>query len=1293
MTEAASPSPAAPSVLRVAVYRRLRWLWPLLARRAVRVGLRFLGWAAFAALLLLAILVSLLRYAILPQIGEYKAEIEAAASRVVGQQVDIGHIAARWQGLNPDLVLDDVRLLDAGGEPSFTLARVESVLSWQSLWRGRPVLALLAVEGPVLNMRRDEAGQITVAGLPAAAEGDSGFADWVLAQKRIRVSDATIVWDDQLRGAPPLVLEDIQFALDNRGRRHRFGLSAAPPAALADRLDLRGEIVGDTGDALATLAGKFFLQLDYADLAGWRAWLDYPVDLPQGRGALRVWGDFADAGGDLTADLALEEVRLRLQADLPELALDSLRGRLAGRYRPGEWSVRGDKLELLTRQGVRIAPTDFNLVWRQEPGSDRINGDASASILDLGALAALAGYLPLDEGSRKLLRQHQPRGRIAELRASWGSENEALKRYALKADFSGLGILPAGHLPGGSGFNGHIDLSEKGGEAVLDNGRSTLSLPAVFPEPEMAFDSLRAKARWRVGDGGVEIRLPHLEFAGPDAAGEARGSYRYNGDGPGVIDVQATLARAEGRAVWRYMPHVINADVRDWLRQGIVAGRASNARLILKGNLADFPFRDGKSGQFTITARASGVRLDYADGWPPIDGIEADMQFGAGMKIAARSGRILGASLSDVSAVIPDFEVAEAMLLVRGAAAGPTGEFLNFIQRSPLTERLGYFIEDMQAKGNGRLDLELDLPLQRIDETRLRGRYRFQDNELQVLAALPPLTQVSGALDITESSLAAQSISGRAFGGPLKVRIRQVDDTTAIQADGTADIADVARHFAWPLLDRLSGSTPWRAEIGVGPRQTAVRVTSNLLGIASPLPAPLNKAATTPLPLRIEQGAVEGGREQIRISLGTLARAILVRHDGVLERGALALGEAEFRLPDKGIAIRVAAPRLDADAWRAVLPENGGVGGPEIEQIVVTTPLLHLQGRDYHRVNLGLRPADAGWRLAIDSDEAAGTLFWRGGDGGWLEGRLRRLILGQAGEGQAGEGQATAEPLDALPGMSLLVEDFRLGERSLGRLEIEATNAVGAWRLARLNLQNPDGALTGKGVWTIAGSQQTQLEFDLKARDVGKLLTRFGYVDAVRHGSAALSGALQWRGALNDIHYPSLSGQLRVHAEKGQFNKLEPGVGKLLGLISLQSLPRRLSLDFRDIFSEGFAFDSIDSRLAIDQGIMRTTGPLRIAGPAAQIEIEGVTDLRQETQDLHVVVRPEVGALAAVGAGALVNPVVGVGVLVANTVLKRPLSQLFSYRYHVTGSWSDPQVVKTGQSEEHKHDFEAGAHP
>ncbi len=1263
--------------LRVALYHRLHWLWPLLAGRAIRV----LGWGLFAAWLTFVVLLLALRYTVLPRIGDYQVAIEQAATRAVGQAVRIGRVEARWQGLNPDLVLSDVVIADRQGAPAFSLARVEGVLSWQTLWRLRPTLALLAFDGPVLHVRRDANGKITVAGVDAEGETDPAFAEWVLEQKRIRIRDATIVWDDRLRKAPPLILEDLQFALDNSGRRHRFGLSAAPPDELAARVDIRGEVKGDLGEALAHLSGRIFVELNYADLAGWRAWVDYPVDLPQGRGALRIWGDLDDGAGKLTADVALEELRIRLGRKLPELELASMRGRLEGRYQADAWAVAGYQVELQTQDGIRVAPTDFKVDWRQDPASATVNGNSSASFLDLAALGRLASYLPLDAQSRDLLVRHQPQGQIAELKASWSLQGETLKRYSLKAGFHNMGIEAVGIFPGAGGVSGMIDLTEKGGELKLDSGVSSLSLPAIFPEPDIALDALKVKASWKNSVQGTDIKLDKLEFAGPDATGSAQGTYRYSGEGPGEIDLTASVDRGEGTAVWRYMPHAVNAAARNWIRRGIVGGRGYDGKLILKGNLRDFPFRDGQGGKFIVTAKATGARVDYADGWPVIDDIDADMSFDTGMRIKASHGRILGASLADVKVDIPDFESHEEMLLVRGTALGPTSEFFRFIEQSPVAEQIDRFTDGMKAVGNGSLNLELDIPLRHALDTRVRGDYHFHNNQLQPLAGLPPLTQVNGRLSITENSVAARDIAGRVFGGPLKVQVKSAGDKVGVVATGTASIGEVSQYFGWPLINHLSGNAGWKADIAIRRRNADVVVESDLLGISSPLPEPLNKNATMPLPLRIERTVPDAQREQYRITLGKVAQGLIVRKGESWERGVFAIGDGEPRLPEKGLAVRVAASRIDADAWKNFLPEGaaGGADGSGLALNVVTlkTPQLYLFDRDYSQVDVALRPRDGGWQIGLNTREAVGDVFWKSAGEGWVEGNFKRLVVRPAAEAAA---DGASSLINTLPGMSLSVDDFYLGEKALGRLEVKARNDKGAWHLDNLNLENPDGALKGKAVWNNTGFNQTRLDFELTAKDMGKLLDRLGYADAVRRGKAKMTGDLKWNGPLTDIHYPSLSGQLNVEAEKGQFNKLEPGVGKLLGLISLQSLPRRLTLDFRDIFSDGLAFDSIEGKLSVSKGVMRTVDPLRIYGPSAQIEMQGETDLKAETQDMQVVVRPELGGLAAVGAAALVNPVVGAAALVANTVLQKPLNRLFSYRYHVTGTWADPLVDKAGES-------------
>ena len=555
-----------PDGARARLYHRLHRLLPSIefvrVRPALRRAGRLLGWAAVLLYFGFVALVLALRYSILPNIEQYRPGIEQLSSRALGLQVNIGRIDASWLGLSPDLTLSNVQISDAEGRPALAFSRIEAVLSWWSVPKATLKLRLLRIDEPVLHLRRDAEGRLFIAGIPLADsnENDGQVSDWVRAQRRIRINGATVVWEDEKRKAAPLILEDLNFALDNDGRRHRFGLTALPPPELASRIDLRGEFLGRDLQNLESWSGNAFASLEYIDLAALRMWLDYPLALPSGRGAVHGWLTFANGRlREMTADVALHKVDARLASHLPPLALDYMRGRLTTRFTETGFEVRGQHVELSgheqgqhDRAGAAvIPPTDFSVSW-QPVGDGVVSGSAAASRLDFSALRTLAAYLPLDANSRQLLEAHAPEGVVDKLSLSWKGNAERLQAYGLKANFSGLGMRAQGYFPGFSGLVGRLEADQNGGTVSLDCAESSLDLPSVFPESRIGLDSLNARVKWLVEPSGVRVELSRAEFASPDAAGSAQGTYRSQPDGPGVIDLTAALTRGDARAVSGY---------------------------------------------------------------------------------------------------------------------------------------------------------------------------------------------------------------------------------------------------------------------------------------------------------------------------------------------------------------------------------------------------------------------------------------------------------------------------------------------------------------------------------------------------------------------------------------------------------------------------------------------------------------------------------------------------------------------------------------------------------------------
>lgn len=1293
--------------------------WLKCLGRFVLIGLTA-GYFAFALLILA------LRYAVLPQIENFRPNIEQLLSESINRPVSIRGIDAYWVGLRPALSLGGFEVRDQHQRSALMLDRVEAELAWDSLLFMQLRLARLEILGPNLVLRRDPDGKLFVAGLEidTAPTGDRGFPDWLLAQHRVIVRDASVSWIDERRGAAPLTLKRLNFELDNNGRRHRFGFTAEPPADLAARLDIRGDFKGRTIDSPDTWQGDAYAELDYADLGAWRQWIDYPLELPQGHGALRLW--LGAAQGQLkavTADVRLANVRLRLRPDLPELDLLKLDGRLFGR-RIGlgiEAGLRG--MSLAMRDGLAIKSTDLKVAWQPGEKKRPAQGSASANNLDLGALVQLAGYLPIEPTLGARIATQSPTGVISNLDLSWVGDGESLQRWNLKGKFDRLGLSAFENRPGLAGFSGRIEGNSEGGHLALDSQHAWLDLPAVFSEPRIELDQLTAEIDWRhdpKDQRGLEVFLRQAQFQNRDASGDASGRWRALAQGPGEIDLSARVTRARGDAVWRYLPKVIGQNTRNWVRDAIVDGEATEASLVLSGDLRNFPFRDRKEGRFAIKSKAHGVVLKYAESWPRIENIDGDLLFEAAhMVVNAKSGQTAGVGLREVRAEIPDIERMDEILNIKGKAHGATANFLNFIEASPVGEQIDHFTEDMRAEGNGELSLALTLPLRRLTQTRVNGTYRFDGNRLTVDPDLPPLGEVRGQVNFSADHLEAKGVRAMLLGAPMTADIRTLGDgNVQVNAAGDFTVAALRRQFDLPLFDHLSGGAKWTGTVRVRKKTAEVGITSNLVGLSSSLPPPFNKTAGDALALRFERkpptpagrkvGA--GGtaaavappgvpRDQLGLTLGTVLRLQLERrHDvrpAAITRGLLLLGGADGNLPERGIQVAAKLPRADVDFWRRNLKANAnGATAPDTAAKSPALPAIRfdlradeflLFGKTLRETRISGTRQDDLTRFEFKSRDLTGNFEWNETGAGKLSGKIAQLAINEAATAPAELNARASEVGNTMPALDLKIDRLQLKGHEFGSVALAAENREGIWH-ATIDLHNDDSTLKGDASWRPdageAARAETRLDFRLDAKSIEKLLGRLGYPEAVRRGTAKLSGQLAWQGSPFSIDYPSLGGTMTVDAMNGQFNKLEPGVGRLLGILSLQSLPRRITLDFRDIFSEGFAFSRISGQLSVAKGLMKTR-ELEVNGPSARVLMSGEVNLVNETQNLMVRVQPAVGETLAVGA-MIANPLYGAVAWAAQKLFKDPLDRAFAFEYAVTGSWSDPKVDKIERNREPK---------
>ncbi|MEO8565410.1 MAG: YhdP family protein, partial [Betaproteobacteria bacterium] len=1245
------------------------------------------------AVVAVCLILLVVRFVIFPRVEDNRDAVAHLLAAQIGQPVEIGSLATGWDGWNPRLDIGNLRITEPGaGVASVMLPDMRLTVAWDSLLFFELRLKQLSIDEPRLIVRRDATGMLHVAGMTldlTEKPGEQGIVEWVLRQPRIVIRDAFIAWRDELRGAPQLTLEHVVLRLENRAGRHRFGLTGAPPASLAAPLDVRGDFTSGSLADWRAASGRFYARLDYADVGAWGAWLPPGLPISEGKGAVRMWLEItAGQPRDLVADVILTGVEGKLASDLPQLALARLEGRVGWHDEPSRREVYARQLAFAAPGAPHFDPTDFQLAMRYDAGRP-IDGNASFTRVELAPLRQLVPYLPLPTRWRDDLARFAPRGTLDAVALHWTGDIAAPSAFDASANFAGLGFAQEGAAPGVTGLSGSIAATDHDGAIKLDSRALAVHWPHLFSQT-LALDTAKGQLRWRKSTEGYSVQVEQLALANADAAGVVNGEYRTLADGPGVVDGSAQFSRLDAAQLHRYVPLAAGAGVRDWIRTSLLAGGSNDARLKVSGNLADFPFADGKKGQFTATAKAQAVTLDYATHWPRLTNLDGEIKVdGARISVDGRSGRAFNAAISRIQVEIADMRIAHPALHIEGEVSGPAADFLRFIAESPVDEWLDHTTRGAEASGDGKLALKLELPIGNHDGDQIAGDFTFSGNRLKLGAGIPALSQLNGKLAFTRREIHSTGLTAEILGGPARLTISGAVGGMRVDAQGSADVGLLRAQYPQQVLAaRLTGTTDWQLALNVAPDRSNWMLDTTLKGVAVDLPVPAAKPPTEAMPLRIERRQTEAATDLLLFTYGRLGRLTVQRRltasGPVAERALLALGKAAGAPDRRGLWIRGDVERLDLDGWLALreqLDASVDTGPLPLSGLDVGVGALDVFGRRLNDLRVGANRGSNEWQLDLRGRELEGTARWEPASpaqpNGRIVARLQRLTPPTAASEHAAASATSPSEVNSWPEIDLSAETLRLKERDLGRLELSAQPRGADWRIDSLRLINEDGRLEANGWWRGGGgNEQTTLDADLDVHDAGRYLARFALPDAVRDGATRIRGQVSWAGGPQDFDYPTLNGKLRLETGRGQFTKLDPGLGKLLGVLSLQSLKRRLTFDFQDLFAEGFAFDEITGDVRIQNGVMKSDN-LKIVGPSARVAIQGETDIARETQHLSVRVQPTLSAGVSVGAAALLlaNPVIGAAVyagsLLAQKAMQDPIEQMFSFGYAVTGSWSD----------------------
>ena len=1251
--------------------------------------------AAGVVVILLAVAIGALRIAAM-QLPSYQAQIERALGEALGLDLGFERMDVRFGLRRPELTFHAATVAaPSEGEPFLSAARAAVVLDAWALLRREVRAKRLTLDGTALTLLRRDDGRLALERAPEG-DGTSSLAEWLPLELEIAVRDSAVRYLDPARGVD-WSFEDVELDLGRGGGTIELDARAKPPAAVASRLE-----VAVQGDFRRGGGWRVFGRAQQADLATIRAALPNLPGWPiRGGGDFSIWLEWRDGAlvrGMLDAALAgIEWADARgARYDRAALAAEWTRTHAGWRLALNDVAIERDG---------RAWPADADLVLDVAADADGWSAvSVQSSFLRIDDLAPVIAAFDV-EGWAAVWLELEPRGDFTELDASW-RRGPSVPSYSVSARFDRLGLEPSGGRPGFDGLSGEVRADAASGRLELETRSAELDWPALF-RSTLEIDELTGLLVWREGADAVRLVGDDLVLATPDVRTRSSLEITFPVDGGSpTLDLAAHAEAFRAVAASRYLPaRKMPRRAVEWLDGAIRGGRVVGADLEFVGPLAAFPF-DGGEGLFRVTAEIEDGLLRYVGDWPAAQNLDGTIEFRNASFSARGRGSVLGNVAEEVRVDIPDLR--RPVLELGAETRGPLADVLTFLRSSPpIAAKLGPGYERLSApEGTGHVTFDLGLPLLDMNAWRLDAALEIDSGVLAIDGFVPQASDIRGTLRFADGAVTAQGIEATFLDGPVTASVSPagIEGYRArLDVDGEVTAGAVIDAFGLPLKGLAAGQTRWSGrlllpssggveldEAGSAPLRVAVR--SNLSGLALNLPEPFAKQASEPTSLQLDF-TLGPARLDIEGNIGATRRFVMAleeRAGGLaLAHGALAFGGSLPEAPSAaGIGIYGSVRRLDIDEWTALLRSRGrgtgGVGrtGLGLGELLAEARLevgdLAVFGHEVGAARLGVRRDDTEWRIEIDSTPVAGSVRVPRD----LRGRpaivadMERLYLGAGRDGEAGRGGGRrADPRKWL-GLELTAEDFRIGARRFGTLSADVRAAPLGLELVSFESRAPAFSVSGNGGWFEGpAGPATRLEFTLRAADVRGALEALSLEPIASGKMAEITASVRWPGAPNDRWMDHLDGELDLRLEDGSLLDIDPGAGRVVGLMSVTALPRRLALDFRDVFNKGLVFDELGGGFRIIDG-NAYTDDLKVSGPAAEIGMAGRIGLRDRDYSQHAVVTAEPGNMLPTVGGLIGGPGVGAALLIFTRIFKEPLKGIGRASYCITGSWDEPVVER-----------------
>ena len=1295
-------------------------------RHRLRRIRRWAGYLVAVGVILVALVVGAASQ-LLPLAERHPQRIAAWLSEVAGRPVAFDQVRTRWTRRGPLLQLDGLRIGGGADGGGVQVGQAEVLVSLYAGLLPGGSFTELRLRGPSLALHRGADGRWAIRGLPLAT--DAAQADPLEYLEGL--GELQVIGGRLDVEAPELGLQlqipriDLRLRVD--GAQVRAGArgwmdAEGAPLAMALAFDR------DSGD------GRAWLDLDTPDLSAWAPLLGRAGIEPRaGRGRLQAWTELRAQRVVLaTSSFDLQGIELGgaplAGREPPRQQFAGLSGRLTWRLAAGGWRLDAPRLRVDGPGGAQVL--DGLLLAGGQRYALHLEELELAPLL---AVAALSDRLP--PARRAWLLDAAPRARLSALELAGERGGQLRLQGRLEGvGFAAVGRSPgveglAGSFEGDTG-GAHLALDAAtplrldwpGGFGVTHEVRLDGHLVLW-----------REGAGWQVGTPALSIRAsdygahvrgamhfqgdgtrPWLDVAAEldDAAVPAAKKFWLRQSMPPAAVQWLDMALEDGTV--REGRALVAGDLDDWPFTG--RNGLFDARARIEGGRFRFqqawPALESTRAEVAFAGNGFQVRGRGELGGVPVERFEAGIaDYGDAPLLVRAAASADAGRFADLLRASPLY-AGQAQTLDNLAASGPARA--TFALDLPLRHgQPAQLSGTVELAGARLVEKRWDLAFDGV-----RGQVRYDSDGFSAPALAVSYEGQPGTLSL------------RAGRGHVQDPAQAFEARLGAPMDAARLLAR-APELEW-LRPYVRGRSHWNLALGApaaaaaGEPAARLRLDSDLAGTVLDLPAPLAKPAAGILPTRVQLG-LPFGSGPIDVAFGQRLALRARQHNGATGV-QVTLGSATVAAepPPSGMVVGGRTGELDALEWIG-LARGGGDGELPLRRIDVHADRLHLLGGEFPQARLQLRPGSGALAVEVDGPALAGRLQVPDASGAPVQGHFARLhwqpvprqesgaaaagppaagtpapaddagaVLAAVAEATTGArsdtGTATGGPVPvppvpataaalpdsfdpaALPPLQLEVDDLRYRGAALGKASLRTRPVAAGLQLEHLQLRADWQQADITGQWTGRGDQaRTRLQMDMRSEDMGRLVSALGHADFLARGEGTIRLQAAWPGSPAGFRLGEVDGELRIDVRNGQLLEVEPGAGRVLGLLSVAQLPRRLLLDFRDFFSRGLAFNRLGGQVRFGDGVA-STGDMQIEGPAADISITGRTDLVAQQFDQTIDVQPRSGNLLTV-VGAVAGGPVGAAVgAAANAVLGKPLGGIGARTYHVSGPWKEPKV-------------------